>query len=169
MKEKRTMFFCSVLMLLFLITGCFNLSANDKLATEADNSAIQKDQYENNQQVNIIDDNSAKILTFHVIGRGLAPETATSKGQAILLGESAARANGYLKLVEKINGVYIDSYQRIGNGSVNYDIMHMETRAWLRGAEVMDVKEVNDGIFEAYMRVRIKVKKGHPLYHLSTI
>lgn len=165
MREKRTMLFCSLLMFLFLITGCFNLTANKEAAAQLNNG-----DYDNSNKPTVaMDTKNPKVLTFHVIGRGIAPETATSKGQAILLGESAARANGYLKLVEKINGIYIDSYKRIGNGSVNYDIMHMETRAWLRGAEVMDVKEVNDGIFEAYMRVRIKVQKGHPLYHLSNI
>ena len=170
MKEKRTMLFCSMIAMLFLLTGCINLSLNKEAMARDNTMPTYNDTNIDNAIPKITNKfTSNKIITFHVIGKGIAPDNATSKGQAILLGESAARSDGYLKLVEKINGIYIDSYKRVGNGAVNYDLMHMETRAWLRGAEVMDIKQINNGIFEAYMRVRVKVTRGHPLYHLSNI
>lgn len=104
------------------------------------------------------------VVTLHAVGRGIAPEDAVSRGQAILLGEGAARANGYVRLAEKIHGVYVDSYRQLGRGGIDIDMVFQETQAWLRGAEVIEYKQVEHGIFEAHMRVKIVVPRGHPLY-----
>lgn len=108
------------------------------------------------------------IVTLHAVGRGIAPENAINRGQAIILGQSAARANGYVKLAEKVHGVYVDSFRQLGRGVVDIEIVHQETQAWLRGAEVLEYREIDNGIFEAYMRVRIIVAQGHPLYPSGT-
>lgn len=104
------------------------------------------------------------VVTLHAVGRGIAPEDAISRGQAIILGESAARSNGYVKLAEKIYGVYVDSYRRLGRGQVDYEIVHQETQALLKGAEVMEYRQLEHGIFEVYMEVKVVVSQGHPLY-----
>lgn len=104
------------------------------------------------------------VVTLHAVGRGIAPEDAISKGQAIIMGESAARSNGYVKLAEKIYGVYVDSYRLIGGGKVDYEIVHQETQALLKGAEVLEYRQLDHGIFEVYMEVRVVVSQGHPLY-----
>lgn len=104
------------------------------------------------------------VVTLHAVGRGIAPEDAISRGQAIILGESAARSNGYVKLAEKIYGVYVDSYRRLGGGMVDYEIVHQETQALLKGAEVVEYRQLEHGIFEVYMEVKVVVNQGHPLY-----
>jgi hypothetical protein len=43
-------------------------------------------------------------------------------------------------------------------------MVYQETQAWLRGAEVIEYKQVEHGIFEAHMRVKLVVPRGHPLY-----
>ena len=108
------------------------------------------------------------IVTLHVVGRGIAPENAINKGQAIIMGQSAARSNGYVKLAEKIHGVYVDSFKKLGRGIVDVEIVHQETQAWLRGAEVLEYKQAEYGIFEAYMRVRIVVNHNHALFPVGT-
>lgn len=107
------------------------------------------------------------VVTLHVVGRGIAPENAINKGQAIILGQSAARSNGYVKLAEKIQGVYVDSFKKIDGGVVDVEIVYQETQAWLRGAEVLEYKEAGHGIFEAYMRVRIIVNQNHVLFPIG--
>lgn len=104
------------------------------------------------------------VVTLHAVGRGIAPEDAISRGQAIILGESAARSNGYVKLAEKIYGVYVDSYRLLGRGKVDYEIVHQETQALLKGAEVLEYRQLEHGIFEVYMEVKVIVNQGHPLY-----
>lgn len=104
------------------------------------------------------------VVTVHAVGRGIAPEDAISRGQAIILGEGAARANGYVRLAEKIHGVYVDSFRQMGRGVMDVEMVHQETQAWLRGAEVIECKEVDHGIFEAQMRVKLIVPRGHPLF-----
>lgn len=113
-------------------------------------------------------DKMKAVVTLHVVGRGIAPENAVNKGQAIIMGQSAARSNGYVKLAEKIHGVYVDSFKKLGRGVVDVEIVHQETQAWLRGAEVLEYKQAEHGIFEAYMRVRIIVNQNHALFPVGT-
>jgi hypothetical protein len=108
-----------------------------------------------------------KIITFHVVGMGIAPENSRSKGEALIMGQNAARSDGYVKLVERIHGVYVDSYRRLGRGAINQEVVHMETQAWLKGAEVLEYKEKKYGLYEAHIRLRIKVSPGHALYETN--
>lgn len=104
---------------------------------------------------------SQKIVTFYVVGRGLEPENALTRGQAVLMAERAAVADGYRQLVEKIRGVYVDAQMKAGSGSVNYDVIQVHTQSWLRGTDVMELNHGDYGITEARMRLRINfAKKG---------
>lgn len=96
-----------------------------------------------------------RVVNFHVTGKGIAPESSLNKGQAILMAEKAAVADGYRKLVEKIRGVYVDAYLKSGQGVVDYDIVQAHTQAWIRGAEVLEIRQAEFGITEAYMRLRV--------------
>ena len=104
------------------------------------------------------------MVTLHAVGRGIAPEDATSRGQAIILGESAARANGYVKLAEQIYGVYVDTYRHLGKGKVDFEMVHQQTQALLKGAEVLEYRQLEHGIFEVYMEVKVVVNQNHPLF-----
>ncbi|WP_321491546.1 hypothetical protein [uncultured Desulfobacter sp.] len=100
-----------------------------------------------------------KIVTFQVIGKGLEPENASTKGEAILLAERAAVADGYRKLVEKIRGVYVDAYTKAGRGSIDQDTIQIHTKSWIRGAEVVNITREDYGITFAWLRLRINFSK----------
>lgn len=96
-----------------------------------------------------------KIVTFFVIGKGLEPEDALSKGEAVLMAERAAVADGYRQLVEKVRGVYVDAFMRAGRNTVDYDTIQVHTQSWLRGTEIMEISEGEYGITNVRMRLRI--------------
>lgn len=108
------------------------------------------------------------IVSVRAVGKGIPPDFATSKGQATLLAERAAIADGYRKLAEKIHGLYVESYNRIANGIVDYDRIRMETETWLRGAEVQEIVVAENGITEAYMRSSVHVSPDHILYQRTS-
>ena len=104
---------------------------------------------------------SKKIVTFYVVGKGLEPEGALTRGQAVLMAERAAVADGYRQLVEKLRGVYVDAQLKAGSGTVNYDSIQLYAQSWIRGTEVMELKRADYGITEARMRLRVNfAKKG---------
>lgn len=96
-----------------------------------------------------------RIVTFEVTGKGLIPETAINTGQGRLMAERAAINDGYRQLVEKIRGVYVDAYSQTTNGIVDYDVIRTKTQSWLRGVQVLEVKEAGYGIFNAKLQLRI--------------
>ena len=96
-----------------------------------------------------------RIVTFTVTGKGLVPETAINIGQGRLMAERAAINDGYRKLVEKIRGVYINAFSQTTNGIVDYDVIRTQTQSWLRGVEIISIKESGYGIFNADMQLRL--------------
>ena len=96
-----------------------------------------------------------KVVSFFVIGKGLEPENALSKGEAVIMAERAAVADGYRQLVEKVRGVYVDSFMRAGRGVVDYDTIQVHTQSWLRGTEIMEISEGEYGITNVRMRLRV--------------
>ena len=100
-----------------------------------------------------------KVVTFQVTGKGLEPENAVTKGEAILMAERAAVADGYRQLVEKVRGVYVDAYTKAGRGEVTQDTIQVQTQSWLRGTEVMEITRADYGITEARLRLRVNFSK----------
>lgn len=100
-----------------------------------------------------------KVITFHVVGKGLEPENALTKGEAVLMAERAAVADGYRQLAEKISGVYVDAFMKAGRGSVNQEQIQIHTQTWLRGTEIMEFGREEYGITSARMQLRIYFSK----------
>ena len=100
-----------------------------------------------------------KIVTFHVIGKGLEPESALTKGEAVLMAERAAVADGYRQLVEKVRGVYVDAFMKAGRGTINHDAIQVHTQSWLRGTEIVEITQGDYGITNARLRLRINFSK----------
>jgi len=95
------------------------------------------------------------ITTLRVIGRGIEPERARTRAEAILMAERAAVADGYRKLTEKIQGVYIDSQSYIRNGSVSYSLQQQQAQTFLRGAEITQINRLSNGITEAELIIHL--------------
>ena len=104
-------------------------------------------------------ENKQKIVTFYVTGKGLEPENALTKGEAVLMAERAAVADGYRKLVEKLRGVYVDAFMQAGRGTVDHELIRTHTQSWLRGTEVVEITEGRHGITNVRMRLRINFSK----------
>ena len=100
-----------------------------------------------------------KVVSFYVIGKGLEPENALTRGEAVLMAERAAVADGYRQLVEKVRGVYVDAFMKAGRGTVNHDVIQIHTQSWLRGTEIMEVTRGEYGITNARLRLRINFSK----------
>jgi hypothetical protein len=96
-----------------------------------------------------------KVVTFSVIGKGLEPEKSLSKGEAVLMAERAAIADGYRQLVEKLRGVYVEAFLRAGRGSVDQETIQVQTQSWLRGTEIMEITQGEYGITSARLSLRI--------------
>ena len=96
-----------------------------------------------------------KIVTFDVVGKGLEPESAISKGEAVLMAERAAVADGYRQLVEKISGVYVDAYSKAGFGTINQELIMTKAQSWLRGVDILELRQGKHGIIEARMQLNI--------------
>ncbi len=107
---------------------------------------------------------NSKIVTFYVTGRGLEPESALTKGEAILMAERAAVADGYRQLVEKVRGVYVDALMKSGRGSINHDTIQVHTQSWLRGTEIMEITRGEYGITSARLRLRIRFAKDEMIW-----
>ncbi len=105
-----------------------------------------------------------KVVTFYVIGKGLEPENALSKGEAVLMAERAAVADGYRQLVEKISGVYVDALTRAGYGAVDQDRIVTRTQSWLRGVEVLEIRKSEYGVTEAQMQLSIYFAKKNMIW-----
>ena len=105
------------------------------------------------------DVDNQRVVTFYVIGKGLEPENALTKGEAVIMAERAAVADGYRQLVEKVRGVYVDAFMKSGRGVVNHDMIQVHTQSWLRGAEIMEVTQGEYGITSARLRLRINFAK----------
>ena len=100
-----------------------------------------------------------KVVTFYVTGKGLEPENALTKGEAVLMAERAAVADGYRQLVEKVRGVYVDAFMKAGRGTINHDAIQVHTQSWLRGTEIMEISQGEYGITSARLRLRINFSK----------
>ncbi len=100
-----------------------------------------------------------KVVKFEVIGKGLDPETALTRGEAVLMAERAAISDGYRQLVEKIRGVYVEAYTKSGNATVDYDLINTRTQSWLRGVKIVQITRGEYGITQARMQLSIYFAK----------
>lgn len=99
--------------------------------------------------------NRHRVVTFFVIGKGIEPENALTKGEAVLMAERAAVADGYRQLAEKLRGVYVDAFMRAGRGTVDHDLIRTHTQSWLRGTEIVEITDGRYGITKVRMRLRV--------------
>lgn len=105
-----------------------------------------------------------RVVIFNVVGKGVEPELSLSKGQAVLMAERAAVADGYRQFVEKIRGVYVDAYMKAGYGTVNWEALKTSTQSWLRGVEITEVRQGPFGIVEAHMQLKVNFVNNNMIW-----
>ena len=135
---------CLVCLLWGFFAGCGTLGKNS--GTTAPGQVLGQDQ---NTQA------SQKVVTFEVVGKGLEPEKSLTRGEAALMAERAAVADGYRQLVEKISGVYVEAFMQAGYGTVNQEMITTRAQSWLRGVEVVEIRRAAHGITEAHLQLSI--------------
>lgn len=96
-----------------------------------------------------------RIIVFKVTGKGVAPENATNKGEAVILGERAAVLDGYRQLAEKLKGVLIEAYSQRKGAKIDMDKIEAQTISYLKGVKIMDIVQGEYEIYKASMQVRV--------------
>lgn len=139
--------FCQVAVLLILLSGC-SFTGQNSISSPGPVLGLGQG-----------DSNSRKVVTFEVIGKGLEPEKALTKGEARIMAERAAVADGYRQLVEKVRGVYVDAFMKAGFGTVNQDMITTKTQSWLRGVDIVEIRFAEHDITEAVMELSIYFAK----------
>ncbi len=146
--KKLCMAVCVGVLSLFMVTGCGSVRTSSTAGGPGKVLGPPGGE---------VDDH--KVVTFFVVGKGLEPENALSKGEAVIMAERAAVADGYRQLVEKVRGVYVDAFMRAGRGTIDYDTIQVHTQSWLRGTEIMEISQGEYGITMARLRLRINFAK----------
>jgi hypothetical protein len=85
---------------------------------------------------------SARKIMIMVRGKGIEPEDGTPM-QKKFMAERAAILDGYRNLAERLAGIIIDTHTSAGNSTLSQDEVMIETRAFMRGAQVGPVTYKN--------------------------
>ena len=136
---KKKILFLFLAMVVIAVSGCNTYKASPGLVLEKAPA----------------NSTNNRIVTFTVKGKGVEPEGALTKGQARLMAERAAVADGYRQFVEKIRGVYVDAFSKGGFGTIDQDSIKTSTQSILRGVEVKEITHGDYGIAQAVMELRI--------------
>ena len=158
MKHRTHGYFCLIAFLILVMTGCTtsrNVFESPEPKASAPGNVLEHARESGK---------TSKIVTFSVIGKGLEPEKALTKGEARLMSERAAVADGYRKLVEKLSGVYVDAYMKAGYGTVSQDVVTTKAQSWLRGVEIVEIRDAKHGITEAHMQLSINFTKKNMVW-----
>lgn len=148
MKRKGMMVLMSAVV--FLISGCSGTFLSGSSHADSPGSVLGLSQKEGGTN---------QVVTFEVTGKGLEPEASLRKGEAVIMAERAAIMDGYRQFAEKIHGVYVDAYMKAGYGAIDHDTIKTNTQSWLRGVEIVEIRQGNHGITEAVMMLRINFTK----------
>ena len=146
---KKLMCIIVVLQLLF-ICSCFHRTY---APTTDERSVIE--------ETNATDNN--RVVVFKVTGKGMPPETAVRRGEAMILGERAAVLDGYRLLLEKLKGALIDTYSKREGVDVSMDKISSQARSYLKGVEILETKVDEYDVYHVDMQVRVFFTYNHDL------
>jgi len=103
------------------------------------------------------------VLTFKVIGQGVAPVNTISPAQAKALAKRAAIADAYRQLAEKIAGVKVQGRDKIVNMVTKKSLVRTCVSALIKNATILD-SVTKDGLYEVEMEIKMYGKKWYPLF-----
>jgi len=103
------------------------------------------------------------VLTFKVVGQGVAPINTISPAQAKALAKRAAIADAYRQLAEKIAGVKVEGRDKIVNMVTKKSLVRTCVNALIKNATIID-SATKDGLYEVEMEIKMYGKKWYPLF-----
>ena len=103
------------------------------------------------------------VLTFKVVGQGVAPLNTISPAQAKALAKRAAIADAYRQLAEKIAGVKVEGRDKIVNMVTKKSLVRTCVSALIKNATIID-SMTKDGLYEVEMEIKMYGKKWYPLF-----
>ncbi len=95
-----------------------------------------------------------------VTGKGAPPKEVETKSQAKLMAERAARLDAYRNLLEIVRGTKVDAKTKIEDFETQYDIIKTNLHAYLKGARVVDIRHLPDGIVEVDVEYNLRNLKN---------
>lgn len=121
---------CMVVGLIMTITG---------ISACVSNHQVLKYECPINSGENIIPgiepEESVRKIMITVRGKGIEPEDGTPM-QKKFMAERAAVLDGYRNLAERLAGIIIDAQTSAGKNTLSQDEVMIQTRAFMRGAQV---------------------------------
>lgn len=100
------------------------------------------------------------IITIRAIGMGVAPDTAKSTAQAMVLAKRAAILDGYRQLGEKMHGIRINAKDTVKDAVVVRSEIRTELYSIVRGAEVLETIWDN-GLCQVEMEVKLDGRRWY--------
>ncbi|OGT21071.1 MAG: hypothetical protein A2V90_07905 [Gammaproteobacteria bacterium RBG_16_57_12] len=103
------------------------------------------------------DDGSDRLETITVLARGYGspPKKYYPEGQRKLMAMRAARLDAYRVLAEQISGLHIWGGTTVGDMVVEKDQFEVFLEAYVLGAKVLDVNELDNGVYEAVIEATV--------------
>lgn len=93
-------------------------------------------------------------------GYGVAGDQIQNEARARILAREAAKTMAQRNLLEQIEGVNLNSTQKISGAQVESDVIKKRISGTLRGARVVEEKEVSQGSYMVVMEVKLYGKNG---------
>jgi len=149
---KKSLILASIA--IFLISGCSTKKVVNNTKTDEISFLKQKD------RLLLTKDN---VLTFKVVGQGVAPLNTISPAQAKALAKRAAIADAYRQLAEKIAGVKVEGRDKIVNMVTKKSLVRTCVSALIKNATIID-SVTKDGLYEVEMEIKMYGKKWYPLF-----
>jgi len=120
--------------------------------------------YANNVYINLIE-KFEELLTnsvyhFYATGIGQEPDDVNlSKSIKKQMAKRVAIAQSYRNLLEKVKGALVSSITEIDNFTIDEDRITIQSKGYLENAEVIDVKELEQGVIQVTTILKISRKE----------
>ena len=140
----KKFFLFLIVIVQLILSGC----VTDKIFSKKKNDNSLQPQQKIYGEVN----NSVIFVT----GKGIIENSDDNSAKSYLLAERAAIIDGYRLLSEKIAGLMLDAYSSSEDFNVSKDQIMVRARSYVRGADVVNIRHLKNGVVEADMKISLK-------------
>ena len=139
----RNFMFVILLMVQLIFTSC----VTDNIFSKKNKNALKPEQ----KIYGEINNNTVIFVT----GKGIVENTDDNSAKSYILAERAAIIDGYRLLSEKIAGIMLDAYSAGEDFNISKDQIMVRARSYVRGADVVNIRHLKNGVVEADMKIRL--------------